>query len=123
MPIVKQIFTRDEAPVVTARPPPLPPPENDAAAPENSVLLRQAQAREARTAEELEKMILADLKNMDGCPKAGVKVTVYGLEPWNSLLSFGVEAGPVRNKFELQTLCEIITERLKRLYVLTTEDE
>jgi hypothetical protein len=43
-------------------------------------------------------MILADLKSMDGCPNAGVKVTIYGLEAWNSLLSFGVEAGPVRNK-------------------------
>jgi len=32
------------------------------------------------------------------------------------LLSFGVEAGPVRNKAELQRFCDIITERLRRLY-------
>jgi hypothetical protein len=38
---------------------------------------------------------------MDGCPKRGVTVTVYGLNPWNSMLTFGVAAGPVPNKTEL----------------------
>jgi hypothetical protein len=61
-------------------------------------------------------MILDDLSKIDGCPKRGVKVAVYGSNPWNCWLSFGGEAGPVRNKAELQTLCEIVTERLKRLY-------
>jgi hypothetical protein len=61
-------------------------------------------------------MILADLREMKGCPKAGVSVTVYGSNPWNSWLSFGGAAGPVPNKAELQEFCEIITERLKRLY-------
>jgi hypothetical protein len=36
--------------------------------------------------------------------------------PWNSLLTFGVDAGPVRNKVELQGYHDIITDRLKRLY-------
>ena len=72
--------------------------------------------KERKTAEELAAMIHDDLSMMEGCPKRGVNVTVYGLDPWNSLLMFGVEAGPVRNKVELQGLCEIITERLKRLY-------
>jgi len=43
-------------------------------------------------------------------------VTVYGLNPWNSMLTFGVDAGPVPNQADLQGFCEIITERLKRLY-------
>ena len=43
-------------------------------------------------------------------------MTVYGLNPWNSLLTFGVDAGPVPNKTDLQSFCEIITERLRRLY-------
>jgi len=47
-------------------------------------------------------------------------VTVYGLDPWNALLSFGVAAGPVRNKAELQRFCDIITERLRRLYDVAT---
>jgi hypothetical protein len=72
--------------------------------------------KEKKVAEELAAMILHDLSNMDGCPKRGVTVTVYGLNPWNSMLMFGVTAGPVPNKAELQRFCDIITERLKRLY-------
>ena len=54
--------------------------------------------KEKKTAEELAAMILQDLSNMDGCPKRGVTVTVYGLNPWNSMLTFGVTAGPVPNR-------------------------
>ncbi len=72
--------------------------------------------KETKTAEELAVMIREDLSKMDGCPQRGVNVTVYGLNPWNSMLTFGVAAGPVRNKTELQRFCDIITERLRRLY-------
>jgi hypothetical protein len=72
--------------------------------------------KEMKTEEELEAMILQDLGNMDGCPKRGLTVTVYGLSPWKSMLTFGVDAGPVPNKAELQNFCHIITERLNRLY-------
>jgi len=72
--------------------------------------------KERKTAEELAAMILHDLSNMDGCPKRGVTVTVYGLNPWNSMLTFGVDAGPVPNQTELQSFCDIITERYRRLY-------
>jgi hypothetical protein len=75
-----------------------------------------AMTKEKKTAEELAAMILQDLSNMDGCPKRGVTVTVYGLNPWNSMLTFGVDAGPVPNKAELQTFFDIITERYRRLY-------
>ena len=61
-------------------------------------------------------MIQQDLSQLEGWPERGVKVTVYGLNPWNCLLAFGVDAGPVRNKAELQGFCDIITERLRRLY-------
>ena len=72
-------------------------------------------AKETKTAKELEAMILEDLRNMGGCPECGVSVTVYGI-PWNAMLTFGAEAGPVRNKAELKKFLEIITERLRRLY-------
>jgi hypothetical protein len=72
--------------------------------------------KQKKTAEELAAMIRQDLSSVDGCPKRGVTVTVYGLNPWNSMLTFGVDAGPVRNKTDLQAFCDIITERLKRLY-------
>lgn len=61
-------------------------------------------------------MILGDLSKVEGCPRHGVKVVVYGSNPWNSWLSFGADAGPVRNKADLQRVCDIITARLKRLY-------
>ena len=53
---------------------------------------------------------------MDICPKRGVNVTVYGLNPWNAMLTFGVDSGGVPNKAELLSFFEIIVDRLKRLY-------
>jgi hypothetical protein len=79
-------------------------------------LARRTPAKEKKTAEELAAMIRQDLSKVGGCPERGVSVTVYGLSPWNSLLAFGVDAGPVPNKADLQNFCDIITERLKRLY-------
>jgi hypothetical protein len=72
--------------------------------------------KEKRTGEELAAMIHQDLSSVYGCSKRGVSVTVYGLNPWNSMLTFGVDAGPVPNKTDLHAFCDIITERLKRLY-------
>jgi hypothetical protein len=72
-------------------------------------------AKERKTAEELAAIIREDLGKVDGCPERGVTVSVYGI-PWKSMLTFGAEAGPVRNKAELQRFCDIITERLQRLY-------
>jgi hypothetical protein len=74
-----------------------------------------APVKQKKTAEELEAMIQQDLSQLEGWPERGVKVTVYGLNPWNSMLTIGVEAGPVP-RADLQGLCDIITERLKRLY-------
>lgn len=89
------------------------------AAPATLGLLHAESIKEKKSPDELAAMILADLQNVEGCPKAGVNVTVYGLAPWNSWLSFGTEAGPVRNKSELQGVCVAITERLKRLYAIS----
>jgi hypothetical protein len=83
---------------------------------ESHGLVPQSRAKEKKTAEELAAMIRQDLSKVDGCPIRGVTVTVYGLNPWNSMLTFGVDAGPVRNKAELQAFCDMLTERLKRLY-------
>ena len=83
---------------------------------ENYGLAPATPAKEMKTAEELAMMIRQDLSKVDGCPKRGVTVTVYGLNPWNSMLTFGVDAGTVPNKAHLQSFCDIITARLKRLY-------
>jgi hypothetical protein len=73
-------------------------------------------AKEMKTEEELAVRVRQDLSQVEGWPQRGVIVTVYGLNPWNSMLTFGVDAGPVRNKDELERFCDIITERLRRLY-------
>ena len=83
---------------------------------EHHGLARPTPAKEKKTAAELAAMILQDLSNVDGFPKRGVTVTVYGLNPWNSMLTFGVEAGPVPNRADLRIFCDLITDRLKRLY-------
>ena len=84
--------------------------------PESHGLPLPAKAKEKKTAEELAAMIHYDLSQIEGCPRRGVEVTVYGLNPWNCLLTFGVAAGPVPNKADLQAFCSVITDRLKRLY-------
>ena len=71
--------------------------------------------KETKTAEELAAMILEDLRKVEGCPRRGVNVTVYGI-PWKAMLMFGVAASPVRNKAELKQFFEIIVERYQRLY-------
>ena len=86
------------------------------ASPVNPGLWHHEAVKEIKTADELAAMILGDLRQVKGCPQAGVNVTVYGLTPWNSWLSFGAAAGPVYDKAELQEFCVIITDRLKRLY-------
>ena len=58
-------------------------------------------------------MILADPRQVEGCPKNGVTVHVYGI-PWNALLMFGAAAGPVRHRTD--QFFNIIVERLQRLY-------
>jgi hypothetical protein len=74
--------------------------------------------KQTKPAEELASMILADLRQVEGCPQKGVTVIVYGI-PWKALLMFGAAAGPVRNKDELQRFFQIITERCQRLYDAT----
>ena len=75
----------------------------------------EGHVKQIKTAEELASMILADLRQVEGCPKKGVTVIVYGI-PWKALLMIGAAAGPDRNKAELKRFFEIITERLQRLY-------
>jgi hypothetical protein len=72
--------------------------------PESHGLARPNPAKEKRAAEELAAMIHHDLSQIEGCPQRGLTVTVYGLSPWNCLLTFGADAGSVTNKADLQGL-------------------
>lgn len=82
-------------------------------------LQSQTPIKEWKSAGELAEMILNDLKQVAGCPRSGLQVTVYGLNPWNSWLHFGAAAGPVRNKQELQDFCALLTERLRARYEIS----
>ena len=46
-----------------------------------------------KTAADLEAIILRALQTLDGVPKAGFVVTVYGSNPWNAMLTIKPEAG------------------------------
>jgi hypothetical protein len=61
-------------------------------------------AKQKKTPEELAAIIHHDLSQIEGYPQRGIKVTVYGLKPWNAMLTFGVDSGPVPNKADLQAL-------------------
>lgn len=75
-----------------------------------------ATPKQKRTASELAEMIRQDLGKVEGCPKHGVNVTVYGLNPWNAMLMFDANAGAVAQVDELREFFDVITDRLKRLY-------
>lgn len=106
----REILEPAQHPSEAEKPPALPTEQGSAG------LARINPIKERKATEELAAIILDDLSKMEGCPRRGVKVIVYGSNPWNSWLSFGADAGPVRNKVDLQGFCGIITERLKRLY-------
>jgi hypothetical protein len=106
----REILERAQHPNEAEKPPALPTGQGSVG------LARITPTKERKATEELAAMILDDLRKMEGCPRRGVKVAVYGSNPWNSWLSFGADAGPVRNKVDLQGFCGLITERLKRLY-------
>lgn len=71
------------------------------------------EAKQAKTAAELARMIEADLAKHPQCPKQGFRVTVYGATPWRAMLTISPAAGPVRNAQEWRDLTEGLAERLR----------
>jgi hypothetical protein len=51
----------------------------------------------ARSAEELAAIILNALRTLDGSPKNGFTVTVYGANPWNAMLTITPAAGAIKD--------------------------
>jgi hypothetical protein len=72
--------------------------------------------KETKTADELAAMILDDLQNFEGCPRQGVRITIYGGKNWNAMLMFGTAAGPVPYVNEVRSLFRTIVERLQKRY-------
>jgi hypothetical protein len=74
--------------------------------------------KETKTAEELARMIEADLLKHPQCPKKGLVVTVYGTTLWRAMLMITPAAGPVRDPQEWRDLTEQLAERLRQRYDL-----
>ena len=51
----------------------------------------------ARSAEDLAAIILNALRTLDGSPKAGFLVTIYGANPWNAMLTITPAAGAIKD--------------------------
>ena len=75
-------------------------------------------AKETKTAEELARMIEADLLKHPQCPRKGLVVTVYGTELWRAMLLIKPAAGPLRDPQEWRDLTEQLAERLRQRYDL-----
>jgi hypothetical protein len=72
--------------------------------------------RQLRTTSEMADIILNALRTVDGVPKRGFAVTVYGANPWNAMLTIKPEAGPIRDAKLWQTRVQDIAARLRRDY-------
>jgi hypothetical protein len=74
--------------------------------------------KEIKTADELARMIEADLAKHPQCPRAGFVVTVYGTTLWRAMLTITPAAGPVRDPQEWRDLTEELAERIRKRYDL-----
>jgi hypothetical protein len=69
-----------------------------------------------RTANELATVILNTLSTLDGCPKRGFVVTVYGFHPWNAMLTITPEAGTVADPALWHERVRELAQRLRQEY-------
>jgi hypothetical protein len=95
-------------------------PDNHAAAPGGGQQSAATGNRDVetrlRTANELAKMILNTLSTLDGCPKRGFVVTVYGFHPWNAMLTITTEAGTVADPALWHERVREMAQRLRQEY-------
>jgi hypothetical protein len=68
----------------------------DDSAPEAAPAISNELTR-ARSAGELAAIILNALRTLDGSPKDGFAVTVYGANPWNAMLTITPAAGAIKD--------------------------
>jgi hypothetical protein len=55
------------------------------------------EGRQFRTAAEMADIILEALRTIEGVPERGFIVTVYGMNPWNAMLTIKPEAGRIKD--------------------------
>ncbi|HVV43339.1 MAG TPA: hypothetical protein VHC94_20005 [Nitrobacter sp.] len=74
-----------------------------------------------KTAADLESIILRALQTLDGAPKAGFVVTVYGSNPWNAMLTIKPEAGRIADPALWRGRVREMAVRLRQDYDLAEE--
>ncbi len=75
----------------------------------------------SRSPEELAAIILNALRTIDDCPTRGFLVTVYGLQPWNAMLTITPEAGRVENAALWRERVKEMAVRLRRDYSVKSD--
>jgi hypothetical protein len=76
----------------------------------------------ARSAEELAAIILNALRTLDGSPKDGFAVTVYGANPWNAMLTITPAAGAIKDAPLWRERVKEMAIRLRQHYDLVEPD-
>lgn len=71
-----------------------------------------------RTREEMATIILNGLRTLDGAPRRGFVVTVYGYNPWNAMLTIKPEAASIANPALWYARVREMAARLREEYQL-----
>lgn len=74
-----------------------------------------------KSAADLQSIILRALQTLDGAPKTGFVVTVYGGNPWNAMLTIKPEAGRIADPALWRGRVREMAVRLRQDYDLTEE--
>ncbi|HEY8337137.1 MAG TPA: hypothetical protein VIQ05_25355 [Tardiphaga sp.] len=96
--LVDRLLRKPEKPVPAQTTPPedgLGPPVEAQASPDLLEPQLTAEAPRTCSPQEMAEIILRALRAIDGCPKQGLEVVVYGSRPWNAMLRITPAAGPV----------------------------
>ncbi|MCP3469841.1 hypothetical protein NLM33_05795 [Bradyrhizobium sp. CCGUVB1N3] len=59
-------------------------------------------------------LVLGELRKVDGFPKSGVSITVYGYRPWNAMIRFGPFSTTLENASLLRRALPDIVLRLRQ---------
>jgi hypothetical protein len=82
---------------------------------------KREEGRQFRTANEMVDTILNALRTVDGFPERGFVITVYGMNPWNAMLTIKPEAGRIKHPQQWQERVQEIAVRLRNHFNLIQE--
>jgi hypothetical protein len=68
------------------------------------------------TTEHLQKLVLAGLQEIEGFPKTGVSITVYGVRPWNAMMTFAPWSISSNGAMTYREVLPQLVERLSKQF-------